>query len=237
MRRLSAHSAAVSVRRMRFPRLRHSIPAALASAISSSEKPPSGPMKTAIFRRLSGVFFCPRSCFWWTGGLFPWFSETQEELPRPLRPPRIFIGDQAEGEVRKQRERVLPAHREHDLRDDRALGLLRGGLCDRLPALPLCGSLPRAQTDDRVPAFKRDDPPHAELHRLLEDELHLVGFREPLKEPDVRRELMDLLPKADPEKDFLLPELCHLTLVIRPLPVGDENPLSGTRSQHILQMP
>ena len=76
-----------------------------------------------------------------------------------------------------------------DLRDQGPLALFGGRLRDRLPAGDALSALVAGQLHDAPVHLDRHDAGSAKLHRLLNDEVHLVRLGQALKEQDPDRQL------------------------------------------------
>jgi len=149
------------------------------------------------------------------------------------------------GRARGPDERRAGAHRRDadqlagrlDRRQAIAAALLAGRHGDAAPMLRLGGSLGLVQADHAAPAQDRHDARHAELRRLLHDDIHAVGASDALYERDVeRRFAVDGAgsPTAAHQRE---PRMLSTAAVnSRPSPVNNTIFITASRAEYLGEM-
>ncbi len=117
--------------------------------------------------------------------------------------PFAFVEDDFPFVPRRAAQRLGVRDDPGHLRDAAGAALLRGGQRHPLPSRQPFPGIGRVEAGDRAGRPERDHPRDAQLRRLFEDEVHLVGFRESHEQGDgdvgrrFRRErLEDLGPQG-----------------------------------------
>ena len=178
----------------------------MASERSRSDNPPSGPTTSSSGRRRGRV-------------------RGEQRRPRIEDPARLLRGHRDPGEEAERR-----AH----FRDARAPALLGRGDRHAPPVgLAARGALAR-QAHDAALAHHRLDPGHAQLDRLLDDPVHLVGLGQPLREADRDRGLaLDVAPRTDLHVDAVLVDALDGGVVLAAAAVEDHERVARFQAQRL----
>ena len=115
-----------------------------------------------------------------------------------------------------------------------AFGLLRGALCDLLPACRLFFGFFAVQADDAPFHLHRNDLVSPQFHRLLDDQFHLVSLGKTLEQEDTAGKfIIRLLGVKNVKKNLLFPQSLNGTVIFFFLAVADPQFFPLPHTQHV----
>ena len=176
---LRAARPAVSVRRIRLPRVIHTQSIPSRRLISSGEMPPSGPM--TIPRE-------DREGFSFANASGPPKAQSSQGTATPAALAEIS-GQRGQGD------------RSANFRDAAATGLLPGLPGNSLPPLLLAGALLFIEADDAAGEDDGNNPGDTQLHRFLHNPVHFVALGKPLEERNGKGRLRGGKRREGTERD------------------------------------